>query len=52
MDLDGEQRGLAFESGPVHLLPNKMAKPDLLSCHDVKKFYPAYIFRCPDHPNL
>jgi hypothetical protein len=52
MVLDGERWGLAFEYGPVHLLPNKMAKPGLLSCRDVKKFDSAFVSRCPDHPNL
>jgi hypothetical protein len=52
MVLDGERRGLAFECGPVHLLPNEMAKPGLFSRHDVKKFDSVFIFRSPDHPKL
>jgi hypothetical protein len=29
-----------------------MAKPGLLSRHDVKKFDSVFISRCPDHPKL
>ena len=52
MVLDGERRDVAFECGPVHLLPYEMAQPGLLSCRDVKKFDSAFVFRSPDHPKF
>jgi hypothetical protein len=52
MVLDGERREFAFERGPVHLLPDEMAQPGLLSCRDVKKFDSAFVFRSPNHPKL
>jgi hypothetical protein len=52
MVLDSERRELAFECGLVHLLPDEMAQPGLLSCRDVKKFNSAFVFRSPDHPKF